>query len=147
MLNTLARKTGEPAMTSRLEMIDSDLHNQERQRLRNSTAEPPEPFPPDLILTPISRRPLKLPADTVRTVLENPMPISPKRSIETLFQGGFKRASIVVVTYNNLIFTRLCLESVLANTDYPLYEIIVVDNGSNDGTPAYLCDLSRQNQH
>ena len=37
--------------------------------------------------------------------------------------------------YDNLAFTRLCLESVLANTDGPGFELIVVDNGSTDGTP------------
>jgi GT2 family glycosyltransferase/glycosyltransferase involved in cell wall biosynthesis len=48
------------------------------------------------------------------------------------------RASVIIVTYNNLEMTRLCLESVLINTEYPNYEIIVVDNKSEDGTPAYL---------
>ena len=52
--------------------------------------------------------------------------------------------SIVVVTFNNLVFTRLCLESALANTRYSPYEIIVVDNGSTDGTAAYLGELSRR---
>jgi GT2 family glycosyltransferase/glycosyltransferase involved in cell wall biosynthesis len=46
--------------------------------------------------------------------------------------------SIVMVTYNNLTLTKLCLESVLHNTDYPRWEIVVVDNASSDGTPAYL---------
>jgi GT2 family glycosyltransferase/glycosyltransferase involved in cell wall biosynthesis len=48
------------------------------------------------------------------------------------------RASIIIVTYNNLALTKLCLESVLRNTEYPNYEIIVVDNRSKDGTPGYL---------
>jgi GT2 family glycosyltransferase/2-polyprenyl-3-methyl-5-hydroxy-6-metoxy-1,4-benzoquinol methylase/glycosyltransferase involved in cell wall biosynthesis len=48
------------------------------------------------------------------------------------------RASIIVVTFNNLALTRLCLESILRNTEYPDYEVIVVDNHSTDGTPAYL---------
>jgi GT2 family glycosyltransferase len=54
-------------------------------------------------------------------------------------------ASIVVVTYDNLVFTRLCLETVLANTDSMSYELIVVDNGSSDSTPAYLRRLSELN--
>jgi GT2 family glycosyltransferase/SAM-dependent methyltransferase/glycosyltransferase involved in cell wall biosynthesis len=48
------------------------------------------------------------------------------------------KASIVVVTYNNLALNRLCLESIARNTEYPNYEVIVVDNASADGTPAYL---------
>ena len=47
-------------------------------------------------------------------------------------------ASIVIVTYNNLALTRLCLESVILNTEYSNYEIIVVDNNSTDDTPAFL---------
>lgn len=48
------------------------------------------------------------------------------------------RASIIIVTYNNLALNKLCLESIIRNTEYPNYEIIVVDNNSTDGTPAYL---------
>ena len=47
-------------------------------------------------------------------------------------------ASILVVTYNNLDYTRQCLESLFARTAYPRYEVIVVDNASQDGTPDYL---------
>jgi GT2 family glycosyltransferase/SAM-dependent methyltransferase/glycosyltransferase involved in cell wall biosynthesis len=52
--------------------------------------------------------------------------------------GATPLASITVVSYNNLELTKLCLESILLNTDYPNYEIIVVDNHSSDGTQAYL---------
>lgn len=48
------------------------------------------------------------------------------------------RASIIIVTYNNLALNKLCLESIIRNTEYPNYEIIVVDNNSTDGTPDYL---------
>jgi GT2 family glycosyltransferase len=54
------------------------------------------------------------------------------------------RASIIVVTYNNLALTRLCLESIVRNTDYPNYEVIVVDNDSSDKTPEYLCQVAAQ---
>src|SRR5262249_28067577 len=53
-------------------------------------------------------------------------------------------ASIVVVTHNQLAFTRLCLESLLANTDGPDYEVIVVDNASTDGTADYLRGLAER---
>ena len=46
--------------------------------------------------------------------------------------------SIVIVTFGNLTLTSLCLESVLRNTSHANYEIVVVDNASADGTPAYL---------
>ncbi|MHB8926770.1 MAG: glycosyltransferase [Bacillota bacterium] len=47
------------------------------------------------------------------------------------------KTSVVVVTNNQLPFTRLCLESIGAYTQEP-YELIVVDNGSNDGTRDFL---------
>src|SRR5262245_38451575 len=45
--------------------------------------------------------------------------------------------SIVIVTQDQLEYTRLCLASIFASTPEP-YELIVVDNGSSDGTPDYL---------
>lgn len=47
-------------------------------------------------------------------------------------------ASIIILTYNNLEYTRLCLESIYAKTEAPDFEVILVDNASTDGTPAYL---------
>ena len=50
----------------------------------------------------------------------------------------FASASIVIVTYNNLGLTQMCLQSVFEKTDYPNYEVIAVDNASHDGTPEWL---------
>jgi 2-polyprenyl-3-methyl-5-hydroxy-6-metoxy-1,4-benzoquinol methylase/glycosyltransferase involved in cell wall biosynthesis len=50
--------------------------------------------------------------------------------------------SVIIVTYNNLGFNRQCLASVLEDTDYPAIEVIVVDNASADGTPAFLRELA-----
>ena len=66
---------------------------------------------------------------------------------ETISRGfcdAVPRASIIVVTYNNLPLTRLCLESILRNTDYPNYEVIVVDNNSTDKTADYLRQMAAQ---
>src|SRR5262249_15056038 len=52
------------------------------------------------------------------------------------------RVSIVVLTYNRLDVTRPAIESLRANTRQP-YELIVVDNGSSDGTLDYLDQLER----
>jgi len=46
--------------------------------------------------------------------------------------------SVIVVTYNNVEYTRLCIDSVLRNTHAPRFEVIVVDNASTDGTRDYL---------
>ena len=66
------------------------------------------------------------------------------QAIEAGIAGIVPRASIVVVTYNNLALTKLCLESILRNTAYPNYEIIIVDNNSTDGTQAYVRYMANQ---
>jgi GT2 family glycosyltransferase/tetratricopeptide (TPR) repeat protein len=48
--------------------------------------------------------------------------------------------SIVILTYNLLEITRLCVNSIHQFTDEP-YELIFVDNGSTDGTPDYLASV------
>jgi GT2 family glycosyltransferase len=45
-------------------------------------------------------------------------------------------ASIIIVTYNHKKYLADCLNS-LSLQDYP-HEIILVDNGSNDGTVQYI---------
>jgi GT2 family glycosyltransferase len=52
--------------------------------------------------------------------------------------AAFPKLSIVIVTYNNLELNKLCLESVYARTEWPNFEVFVVDNGSTDGTASYL---------
>lgn len=54
----------------------------------------------------------------------------------------FSRASIIVVTYNNLELNRLCLASIFARTEWPDFEVIVVDNNSSDGTREYLKEVA-----
>jgi GT2 family glycosyltransferase len=50
----------------------------------------------------------------------------------------FPKASIVIVTYNNVEYTRLCLNSIYENTIHPNFDVIVVDNASNDATVKFL---------
>lgn len=45
--------------------------------------------------------------------------------------------SIVILAWNQLFYTRMCIESVRRYTDVP-YELILVDNGSTDGTGEYF---------
>ena len=47
------------------------------------------------------------------------------------------KVSIIVLAFNQLEYTRQCIDSILANTRQP-YELILVDNASSDGTPDYL---------
>ena len=55
-------------------------------------------------------------------------------TLDTAIRQTWPLASIVVLTHDNLAFTRLCLASIFANSEYPHYELIVVDNASTDGT-------------
>ena len=49
-----------------------------------------------------------------------------------------KKVSIIILTWNRLQYTRQCLLSLRAHTHFADYEVIVVDNGSSDGTIQYL---------
>jgi GT2 family glycosyltransferase len=55
-------------------------------------------------------------------------------TLDKAIRATWPRASIVVITWDNLAFTRMCLASLFANTEYPNYELIVIDNASTDGT-------------
>ncbi len=48
------------------------------------------------------------------------------------------KVSIIILSYHTFAYTRLCLESIRTYTEPGTYEIIVVDNGSRDGSLAYL---------
>jgi GT2 family glycosyltransferase len=103
--------------------------------IRRRRARPGLAIPRGTVLTPVSRRPLRLPDPTVRAAMRRPIPrmVGPAPAQPP--------ASVVVVTRDNLAFTRLCMASLLANTLHPEYEVVVVDNGSRDGTAPYLADL------
>jgi GT2 family glycosyltransferase/tetratricopeptide (TPR) repeat protein len=76
----------------------------------------------------------------------------PAHDVEEFFSSGFLvdatphpvpdvgLTSIIIVTFNQLEYTRQCVESIRRLTDEP-YELIFVDNGSSDGTVDYLKSL------
>ncbi|HZD59701.1 MAG TPA: glycosyltransferase, partial [Anaerolineae bacterium] len=49
--------------------------------------------------------------------------------------------SIIVLGHNKLEYTRLCVESILRHTNSP-FELILVDNGSTDGTAKYFNSIA-----
>lgn len=53
----------------------------------------------------------------------------------------FPKVSIVVLCYNQLDYTKKCVQSILKQTAYPNYEIVLVDNASMDGTAGYLKEI------
>ncbi|MGZ6971771.1 MAG: glycosyltransferase family 2 protein, partial [Thermoanaerobaculia bacterium] len=58
--------------------------------------------------------------------------------------AAFPKLSVVVVTWNGLDLNRLCLESLVARTEWPNLEILVVDNASTDGTVELLAEMERR---
>jgi GT2 family glycosyltransferase len=68
-------------------------------------------------------------------------------TLDAAIRQTWPLASVVVLTHDNLAFTRLCLASVFANTEYPNYELIVVDNASTDGTVEELRRLAGEAAH
>jgi tetratricopeptide (TPR) repeat protein len=61
-----------------------------------------------------------------------------KKSKEDLLMNKPLKTSIVILTYNNLDYNKLCIESIRKYTKEGTYEIIVVDNHSTDGTVEWL---------
>ena len=51
------------------------------------------------------------------------------------------RVSVVTLTHNKLDWTRRCLPSLLATAD-ARWELVIVDNGSTDGTPAWVATFA-----
>ncbi len=58
---------------------------------------------------------------------------------------GESLVSIIILAWNQLDYTRECLESVKRNTRQR-HEIIVVDNGSTDGTTGWLKEMALSDQ-
>jgi GT2 family glycosyltransferase len=54
--------------------------------------------------------------------------------------------SIVILTHNGLEHTKQCLASIEVHTPEP-HELIIVDNGSTDGTLDYLRDYAKSREH
>jgi GT2 family glycosyltransferase len=50
--------------------------------------------------------------------------------------------AVVILTWNALAFTKQCLAALRENTDHPAWRVIVVDNGSADGTVEWLATQS-----
>ncbi|OMC77570.1 hypothetical protein BK125_13670 [Paenibacillus odorifer] len=46
--------------------------------------------------------------------------------------------SIIILAYNQLEYTKMCIESIREYTDLNSYELIVIDNNSSDGTRDWL---------
>ena len=54
-----------------------------------------------------------------------------------------KLVSIVILNWDGLEDIKACFKSIKENTFYRPFEIIVVDNGSKDGSVAFLKEMKR----
>jgi GT2 family glycosyltransferase/glycosyltransferase involved in cell wall biosynthesis/SAM-dependent methyltransferase len=114
---------------------------------RGSSVDLRAPLPGVLVVEPAARRPLALDpgtsaelADRRRTgsvtpplLTGGPVPAGEEREVVV---------SVVVPVRNRVDLTQLCLESVLALPAERPWEVVVVDDGSTDGTPQYLARLA-----
>lgn len=109
------------------------------QRHRLDAAARPHPLGPprDLAIVGSSRRPLVLEGDAEARILAAPVP----RPLPTVPRRD-PFAAVVIPVMDNLALTRLCLESMLVDRRTRDLELVVVDNGSVDGTAAYLQQLA-----
>ncbi|WP_326514720.1 glycosyltransferase [Clostridium intestinale] len=57
---------------------------------------------------------------------------------DILRKPKFLKTSIIILTYNNFEYTRLCIESIRKYTEEGSYEIIVIDNNSTDETIEWI---------
>ncbi|MEZ5065808.1 MAG: glycosyltransferase [bacterium] len=74
-------------------------------------------------------------------------PWVPSRSVGEAGGDGLRpAASIVILTRNQLPHTQRCLESIERHTAEP-HEIVVVDNGSTDGTGKWLAEWAASRPH
>lgn len=55
--------------------------------------------------------------------------------------GPRRPVAIVILTWNAIDFSKRCLAALQEVTDHPAWRLIVVDNGSVDGTPEWLGTL------
>jgi GT2 family glycosyltransferase len=64
-------------------------------------------------------------------------------AVDPASDAATTKATIIMVTFNNLLLNRLALETLLAHSGD--CEIVVVDNASGDGTADYLKELAALN--
>jgi GT2 family glycosyltransferase len=141
----------------------SEIHDETSGSLRPACpAHDGAPEIPDaLLLAPTRRWPTRLAEETVRAALALPVPVAdcghprPQRqesvhdevnsqtaSLDPVLR---KRASVVLVTHNSLIYTKMCLMTLFGSGWHSGDELIIVDNASSDGTPDFLRDVIRLN--
>ncbi len=66
------------------------------------------------------------------------------QAISTAIDDLFPLVSIMIPSYNNLNYLKLCLESIRRKSCYPNLEVIIVDNASGPETVAFLKEQEKE---
>jgi len=53
--------------------------------------------------------------------------------------------SVIIPLFNKLDYTKRCLKSIFSQTEYPDYEVILIDNGSTDGSREFIRAQRKKN--
>ena len=70
--------------------------------------------------------------------------VSPKVVKSRMLHSIYPIVSICIVTWNKLTLLKKCIDSILQNTNYPNYKILVHSNGCTDGTQVFLQQLAKE---
>lgn len=58
--------------------------------------------------------------------------------VPTVEKIGDGRVTIIILAWNQLRYTKICIESIKRMTDRNRYDLVIIDNGSTDKTMEYL---------
>ena len=70
--------------------------------------------------------------------------VGPQTVKKRMLDSNTREVSICIVTWNRLELLKPCIDSILANTNYPYYKVLVHSNGCEDGTQAYLKEIAEK---
>ncbi len=96
------------------------------------------------------------PKKTIKIVRKRYMPLDIDDAISNLKKStenrkkeglGKPKVSIILLTFNNLKYTKACLYSILAYSDTCDLELVIVDNNSSDGTPEFLGNFAEEHKN
>ena len=65
-------------------------------------------------------------------------------TLEEAIRPWYQKASIVIPSYNNAEYLRMCLDSLRDKTGYPNFDVIVVDNGSDQ---SLIDEIAARSEH
>lgn len=71
--------------------------------------------------------------------------VGPEIVKERMLSSITRPVSICIVTWNRLDLLKRCIDSIVRNTCYCHYKILVYSNGCTDGTQDYLREAAREN--